>query len=231
MRAAVAHRHAKALGGTEDDIGTLFARCSQQNQRHEVRSNADHHFACFQLGDQLAVIMNFAGGPHLLQQHAENVLMVERFSASSTMTSKPKVAARVRTTSRVCGCTSAATKKRFAFFSLLTRLAIAIASAPAVASSSSEAEAISSPVRSRVTCWKFSSDSVRPWKLPAGKGVSGIPTRIFQHIALNNRRQLHGGITHADVRLEALVATGDRLQFRQRGEFGSRVTHLRGVAS
>ena len=79
MRAAVAHRHAKALGGTEDDIGTLFARCSQQNQRHEVRSDADHHFACFQLGDQLAVIMNFAGGPHLLQQHAENVLMVERF--------------------------------------------------------------------------------------------------------------------------------------------------------
>jgi hypothetical protein len=79
VRAAVAHRHAKTLGGAEDDISPLFARCGQQNQRHEVRGDADHDFARFQLGDQLAVIMNFAGGAHLLQQHAENVLMVERF--------------------------------------------------------------------------------------------------------------------------------------------------------
>ncbi|EJK90468.1 hypothetical protein UUU_35880 [Klebsiella pneumoniae subsp. pneumoniae DSM 30104 = JCM 1662 = NBRC 14940] len=59
------------------------------------------------------------------------------------------------------------------------------------------------------------------------RGIGGIPARVFQHVALNDRRQLHGGIAHADVRLEALVATGNRLQLRQRGEFGSRVAHLR----
>jgi hypothetical protein len=103
VRAAVAHRHAEALGGAEDDIRALFARRGQQNQRHKIGGDADNHFARFQLGDQFAVVVNFAGGAHLLQQHAKDVLMIERFSASSTITSKPKVSARVRTTSSVCG--------------------------------------------------------------------------------------------------------------------------------
>ncbi len=64
MRAAVAHRHAEALGGTEDDIRALLARRRQQHQRHKVGSDADNHFARFQLGDQFAVIVDFAGGAH-----------------------------------------------------------------------------------------------------------------------------------------------------------------------
>lgn len=79
MRAAVAHRHAEALGGTENDIRALLARRRQQHQRHKVGGDTDNHFARFQLGDQFAVIVDFAGGAHLLQQHAEDILVIEHF--------------------------------------------------------------------------------------------------------------------------------------------------------
>ena len=111
-------------------------------------------------------------------------------------------------------------------FSLLTRLAIAIASAAAVASSSSEAEAISSPVRSRVTCWKFSSDSRRPWKPPADKAYRRYTSPDFPACCAESPAAARR-LAHANVRLEALVTTGDRLQFRQRGEFRGCFAHLR----
>ena len=79
MRAAVAHRYAKALGGAKNDVRALLTRCGQQNQRHKIGGDADNHFARFQVSNQFAVIMNLAGGAHLLQQYAEDVLMVERF--------------------------------------------------------------------------------------------------------------------------------------------------------
>ena len=79
VRAAVAHRYAKALGGAKNDVRALLTRCGQQNQRHKIGGDADNHFARFQVSNQFAVIMNLAGGAHLLQQYAEDVLMVERF--------------------------------------------------------------------------------------------------------------------------------------------------------
>ena len=88
-------------------------------------------------------------------------------SPGGTSTSRmPSGAARVATTARVCGCRSAAT----AITSLLARAtacAIDIASAAAVASSSKEALAISMPVRSQTSVWKFSSASSRPWAISA----------------------------------------------------------------
>ncbi|MBU5877097.1 hypothetical protein JVW17_20490, partial [Vibrio cholerae O1] len=40
---------AEALCRTENDIRTLFARSSQQYQRHKVGSDTDHNFTGFQL--------------------------------------------------------------------------------------------------------------------------------------------------------------------------------------
>ena len=99
MRAAVAHWHAEALGGTENDIRALLARRRQQHQRHKVGSDADNHFARFQLGDQFAVIVDFAGGAHLLQQHAEDILMIEHFVGVINDHLEAEGFARVRTTS------------------------------------------------------------------------------------------------------------------------------------
>jgi hypothetical protein len=79
VRAAVAHRYAEALGGAKHNVRALLARGSQQNQRHKIGRDADNHFARFQVSDQFAVIVNLAGGAYLLQQHAKDVLMVERF--------------------------------------------------------------------------------------------------------------------------------------------------------
>ena len=78
----------------------------------------------------------------------------------------------MRTTSRVCGSTSSATKKRFDV-ALAPRLrsASVMASAAAVASSSIEAPAIAMPVRSQTMVWKFSSASSRPWDISAWYGV------------------------------------------------------------
>ena len=52
-------------------------------------------------------------------------------------------------------------------FDFVTRCTSAIASAADVASSRSEALAISSPVRSETSVWKFRSASRRPWLISA----------------------------------------------------------------
>ena len=72
--------------------------------------------------------------------------------AGRTSTFRSSGAARVRTTSMVCGWQSASTRNRFDS-AFPTRRAIAIASAAAVASSRSEALASSMPVRSMIICW------------------------------------------------------------------------------
>ncbi|MNH32091.1 hypothetical protein D3C79_925100 [compost metagenome] len=93
---------------------------------------------------------------------APNTSSLTAWAAGPTLTSKPKCTARSLTTSITWGCTSSATKKRLDL-DLAMRLASAMASAAAVASSSREALARSMPVRSRVSCWKLSSASRRPW--------------------------------------------------------------------
>ena len=75
-----------------------------------------------------------------------------RSRTGRTSTSRSSGAARVRTTSMVCGWQSASTRNTFDF-ALPTRRAIAIASAAAVASSRSDALASSMPVRSMIICW------------------------------------------------------------------------------
>jgi hypothetical protein len=73
----------------------------------------------------------------------------------------PSGAARVHTTSIVCGCASASMRKTSPALPF-KRCNIAIASAAAVASSSSDAFASSMPVRSLTIVWKLSNASSRP---------------------------------------------------------------------
>ncbi len=82
-------------------------------------------------------------------------------------------AARVRTTSIVCGRTSSATKKR-ALVDLPMRRHSAIASAAAVASSSIDAFAIAMPVRSQTIVWKLTSASSRPCAISGWYGVYAV---------------------------------------------------------
>ena len=82
----------------------------------------------------------------------------------------PSGRARVARTLRICGCRSAAAKNRD-FLRLPAANAMFIASAAAVASSSREALAISSPVRSLIMVWKFSSASSLPCEISGWYGV------------------------------------------------------------
>ena len=82
----------------------------------------------------------------------------------------PMAAARVRTTSIVCGSASASTTNGPERLRCARRTSV-IASAAAVASSRSEALAVGSPVRSPTIVWKFSSASRRPWEISGWYGV------------------------------------------------------------
>jgi len=76
----------------------------------------------------------------------------------------PSGLARVRTTSSVCGSTSAATYIVVAGC-WLTRRHSVIASAAAVASSSIDALAIAIEQRSQIIVWKLTSASSRPCEI------------------------------------------------------------------
>ena len=96
-------------------------------------------------------------------------LSIGKVRWSPTTTSMPSGCARVRTMSIVCGWHFSETKNvRWAEASpSLSRWHIIIASAAAVPSSSIEALAISRPVISVTSVWKFSSASSRPWEISA----------------------------------------------------------------
>ncbi|MNN76644.1 hypothetical protein D3C81_1930440 [compost metagenome] len=85
-------------------------------------------------------------------------------NSSPTTTSMASGAARVRSTSMVCGWQCEDTKNAGALFRA-RRLQKVIASAQAVASSSNEALAMSIPVRSLTSVWKFNSASRRPCEI------------------------------------------------------------------
>ena len=82
----------------------------------------------------------------------------------------PIAAARVRTTSMVCGRASASSTKGPSARRLARRTRV-IASAAAVPSSSSEALAVGRPVRSPTIVWKLSSASSLPWEISGWYGV------------------------------------------------------------
>jgi hypothetical protein len=91
-------------------------------------------------------------------------------SAGPMSTVTPIGAARVRTTSSVCGSTSSATKSVVDLL-LPTRIARVIASAAAVASSSIDEPAMAMPVSSHTMVWKLTSASIRPCEISAWYGV------------------------------------------------------------
>jgi hypothetical protein len=99
----------------------------------------------------------------VLHEHAEQLALGQPADRSSTRTSMPSGTARVCTTAIVWGWQSASTTKAAPAGALLLRRVSVMASAAAVASSSRLAPAMSRPVRSVMTVWKFSSASSRPW--------------------------------------------------------------------
>ncbi|MNZ68008.1 hypothetical protein D3C78_862680 [compost metagenome] len=59
------------------------------------------------------------------------------------------------------------------------------------------------------------------------RGISGVPTWVFQHVAQDHRRRQHRAVAHTDIGFVALILRGNRLQFSQRLMFSGRITHRR----
>ena len=92
----------------------------------------------------------------------QNASTVARAASGSTSTDTPTGAQRARKTLRCWGCVSSWTATtRLSFFAV--RRAMVTASAIAVDSSRSDAFAMSRPVNSVTTVWKFNRPSNRPW--------------------------------------------------------------------
>ncbi|MNM74037.1 hypothetical protein D3C81_857860 [compost metagenome] len=79
VRAAVAHRHAEALGAAEHHVGAEFARRGEQQQAEQVGGDAGDGLLGMQVGDQAAQVADFAAGVRVLQQRAEHVVAAEVF--------------------------------------------------------------------------------------------------------------------------------------------------------
>ena len=72
MGAAVAHRHAKALGRAQHHIGTQLAGRCQHYQAEQVGGHAGQGLLAVQLVDQRAQVAHFAVGVGVLQQSTEH---------------------------------------------------------------------------------------------------------------------------------------------------------------
>ncbi|MCY1177969.1 hypothetical protein D9M73_182990 [compost metagenome] len=77
MRPAIAHRHAKALGGAKDHVGPQFAGRGQQDQAEQVRRDASQRLLVMQLLDQWPQVMDFAVSVGVLQQRTEHLVLTQ----------------------------------------------------------------------------------------------------------------------------------------------------------
>jgi hypothetical protein len=76
VRAAEAHRHAEALGGTERDVGAHLAGRFQQHQRHQVRGHGDHAALVLHLGNRRGEVCDLAARVGVLEQCTEQFVLV-----------------------------------------------------------------------------------------------------------------------------------------------------------
>ena len=152
MRAAIADRHAEALGRADGDVGAHLARRLQQRQRQRIGGDAGDGAGRVQRRDRLGEIVAVAVRAGILEDRAEDVgrieigegiadddLPAERLGAGLDERDGLRMAV---------GVDEEGPRLR-----LRRALAIAMASAAAVASSSSEALATSRPVRSQTIVW------------------------------------------------------------------------------
>ena len=222
VRAAEAQRHAEALRGAHGDVGAGLAGRGEQGQGQQVGGDRDQRAARVGgVGDGLEVA-DLAGGAGVLDQHAVELALGQVMpvpgsppARSASASSMPSGSARVWSTARVCGKTSASTRKR-GDLDLEARRASVMASAAAVASSSREELATGQPgqvgdhgleVEQRL------QPALGDLRL-VGR-VGGVPGRVLHDVAQDHRRGEGAVVAQADHRTEDPVAPGDVPQLGQ----------------
>ena len=170
-RSRAAHRNAGVVPTAMS--APMLPRRLQQGQREQVGGHGDDRAPVVRCLDQRGPVVDLAGRPGVLHEHAEHVAVgqavgvqvgdddadAERLGPRLHHCDGLRKAARrrSRTPRRSPPCWCVARR--------------VIASAAAVASSSSEAPDTGSPVRSLTAVWKLSSASSRPWEISGWYGV------------------------------------------------------------
>ena len=208
--ATVTHRYAEALCRTENDIRALFARSSQQYQRHKVGSDTDHNFTGFQLSNQFAVVMHFTGGANLLQQHAKHILVIQCFRRVINNHVKTKGLCTSTHNIQRLRMDISGHKEAVGVFQFTDAFChrhrfsrrggfIQQRGGGHVQTGQIQRHLLEVEQRFQAPLRNF-------WLI---RRIRSVPARVFQHVAQDNRWQLHGGVAHANVGREALVTPGD----------------------
>ena len=170
VRTAEPERHPEALGGADGHVGPELAGRGEQGEGQQVGGDGNQRAAFVRGVDDRAQVAHGARRAGVGQQHAVELPSGSPSAGSNGTSSMPRGAARVASTSRVCGSVSTSTRNR-GLVARLARRSSVMASAAAVASSSSEAPATGRPVRSATVVWNVSSASSLPWLISGWYGV------------------------------------------------------------
>src|SRR5699024_3904853 len=146
---------AEALGRADGDVRALGGAVLEQGQCQQVGVEGHQCPAVVGPGDGFGEVADGASGAGWAQTMPKMSSPTRPSARSATVTRKSMARARARTTEMVCGWSSESRTTVVPFFT--ARRMSRTASATAVASSRREALAMSRPVRSWTTCWKFSN--------------------------------------------------------------------------
>ena len=224
VRAAVAHRHAEALCGTQHHVRAPFARRREQHQAQDVGRDRDGHAVFLGALHEIGVVMHRAVGGRVLQQRAVQ-LVVQRdgLEVADHQFDAQRLGARLQ---QFDGLRETFVRHEETVLALLRIFA--------------RAQAVQHVHRFRCGCRFVQQGSVGD--LHAGqvhdhgleiqqrfqttlrdlsliRCVGGVPARILQHVALDHGRQDGVVITQTDVTLVQLVLRRDAAQVLQERVF------------
>ena len=142
VRSAVSERHPESLRASDHHVGAEGTWRLEHDEREQIGGDDDPHASLAKRGDELTVVVNRAVARRILEEGAEDESSGSSSSRLPMTSSMPSGAARVPTTSMVCGWQSSEIQNRRARSTRRLPASakhIDIASAAAVPSSRSDA--------------------------------------------------------------------------------------------
>ena len=216
VRAAEAERHPEPLRRADHRVGAHLARRRDEREREQVGDDAHQRAARVRrrsiTGARSRSRPLLPGYCTSTPKQPSIVLPARR--GSPTTTSIPSGSARVRTTSIVCGCASASTRKTSPSFgveavqhrhrlgrgrALVEQRRVGEIHTGEVADHRLEVEQRLEPALA---------------DLGLVRRVRGVPRRVLEHVAQDHRRRDRVVVAEPDQRREHLVAAGELAQLR-----------------
>ncbi len=216
VRAAVAHRHAKALAGTEGDVGAHRARGFRQHQRHQVAGDGADGVLRLELRDHCGEVLELALRIGRLQQRAEDVVVGSFLRrAEDQLEAEPGGA----------GAHHVEGLREGVFIDeegVALRLARAarhghrLGGGGRLVEQRGVGELHASQVDHHLLIVEQGFEAALGDLGLIGR-VGGVPAGILEQVALDHRRRVGAVVAEADQRLPDLVPVGVALELRQRG--------------